>query len=61
MRFAIRHDTLFRAHAFGVAVTDGHVALRAAPDQIGTMPIEGGYWGDGVTSELGFGLEIEVG
>lgn len=44
----------------GVVVTDGHVALSAAPDQMGTMPIEGGFWGDGVTSELHFGLEIEV-
>jgi transglutaminase-like putative cysteine protease len=45
----------------GVAVADGHVALSAAPDQMGTMPIEGGFWGDGVSSELEFGLEIEVG
>jgi Transglutaminase-like enzymes, putative cysteine proteases len=44
----------------GVAVTDGHVGLAAAPDQIGTMPIEGGFWGDGVTSELSFGVEIGV-
>ncbi|WP_460272581.1 transglutaminase family protein [Celeribacter sp. ULVN23_4] len=45
----------------GIAVSDGHVALSAAPDQAGTMPLEGGFWGDGVTSELTFKLEIEAG
>ncbi len=45
----------------GVPVTDGHIALSAAPEQLATMPIEGGYWGDGVTSDLAFGLEIVVG
>ncbi|MCA0042422.1 transglutaminase family protein [Celeribacter litoreus] len=44
----------------GVAVTDGHVPLSAAPDQLATMPIEGGFWGEGVSSELEFGLEIEA-
>ena len=34
----------------GVAVTDGHVALCAAPDQAATMPVEGGYWGEAVES-----------
>ena len=28
----------------GLPVTDGHVALCAAPDQAATMPIEGGFW-----------------
>ncbi|WP_321366561.1 hypothetical protein [uncultured Celeribacter sp.] len=41
MRFAVRHGTLFRARAFGVVATDGHVAISAAQDQIGTMPEEG--------------------
>ncbi|WP_333825051.1 transglutaminase family protein [Pinisolibacter sp.] len=44
----------------GVAVGDGHVALSAAPDQIGTMPIEGGFFGDGVTSTLDYTVEIEA-
>jgi transglutaminase-like putative cysteine protease len=45
----------------GVAVGDGHVALSAAPDQIGTMPVEGGFYGDGVTSTLDYTVEIEAG
>ena len=44
----------------GMAVGDGHVALSAAPDQIGTMPIEGGFFGDGVTSTLDYRVEIEA-
>ena len=44
----------------GVAVGDGHVALSAAPDQIGAMPIEGGFFGDGVTSTLDYRVEIEA-
>ena len=36
----------------GIAVTDGHVALCAAPDQAATMPIEGGFYGNGVTATL---------
>ncbi len=38
----------------GLPVTDGHVALCAAPDQAATMPVEGGYYGDGVTSALDY-------
>mgnify|MGYP001268962768 CR=1 FL=1 len=44
----------------GVAVGDGHVALSAAPDQLGTMPIEGGFFGDGVTSTLDYRVEIDA-
>jgi transglutaminase-like putative cysteine protease len=44
----------------GVAVGDGHVALAAAPDQIGTMPVEGGYWGAAVASTLDYTVEIEA-
>ena len=33
----------------GVRVTDGHVALCAAPHQAATMPIEGGFWFQGST------------
>jgi len=44
----------------GQPVAGGHVALCAAPDQAGTMPVEGGFWGDGVTSTLDYALEIEV-
>lgn len=45
----------------GVAVSDGHVALAAAPDQAATMPVEGGFWGAGVTSRLDYRLEIAAG
>lgn len=44
----------------GLAVEDGHVALAAAPDQAGTMPLEGGYFGDGVTSTLEYVVRIEA-
>lgn len=44
----------------GLAVEDGHVALAAAPDQAGTMPLEGGFFGDGVTSTLEFVVRIEA-
>lgn len=44
----------------GLAVEDGHVALAAAPDQLGTMPLEGGFWGDGVTSALDYVVRIEA-
>ncbi|MCE1237483.1 MAG: transglutaminase family protein [Hyphomicrobiales bacterium] len=44
----------------GLDVEDGHVALAAAPDQAGTMPIEGGFWGDGVTSTLTWRVEIDA-
>ncbi len=42
----------------GLPVTDGHVALCAAPDQAATMPVEGGYYGDGVTSTLAYDVRI---
>jgi transglutaminase-like putative cysteine protease len=42
----------------GIAVTDGHVALCAAPDQAGTMPVEGGFYGDNVTSTLEYHVDI---
>ena len=45
----------------GLPVTDGHVALCAAADQLGTMPIEGGFWGGNVTSTLDYAVEIAVG
>jgi hypothetical protein len=42
----------------GLPVTDGHVALCAAPDQAATMPVEGGFYGDGITSTLAYGVQI---
>ncbi len=42
----------------GLPVTDGHVALCAAPDQAATMPVEGGFYGDGVTSTLDYEVRI---
>jgi transglutaminase-like putative cysteine protease len=42
----------------GVAVSDGHVALCAAPDQAATMPIEGGFSGNGVTATLDYRVRI---
>lgn len=45
----------------GTPVSDGHVALATAPDQAATMPVEGGFWGDGVTSTLDYRLEIKAG
>ena len=42
----------------GLAVGDGHVALCAAPDQASTMPVEGGFWGSGVTSTLDYDVTI---
>jgi transglutaminase-like putative cysteine protease len=45
----------------GLAVTDGHVALCAAPDQAATMPIEGGFYGDGVASTLEYDVQIATG
>jgi len=44
----------------GLAVGEGHVALAAAPEQAGTMPLEGGYFGDAVTSTLAYRVEIET-
>lgn len=42
----------------GLPVADGHVALCAAPDQAATMPVEGGFYGDGVTSTLDYAVRI---
>ena len=42
----------------GLEVSDGHVALAAAPDQAATMPVEGGFFGDGVTSTLTAAIDI---
>jgi transglutaminase-like putative cysteine protease len=44
----------------GLFVTDGHVALCAAPGQAATMPVEGGYYGDGITSTLNYEVRITV-
>ncbi len=44
----------------GLPVTDGHVALCAAPDQAATMPVEGGFYGDGVTATLDYGVRISI-
>ncbi|HUO53749.1 MAG TPA: transglutaminase family protein [Rhodoblastus sp.] len=47
----------------GVPVLDGHVALCAAPDQMATMPIEGGFTFEGteVTSTLSYNVRIATG
>jgi transglutaminase-like putative cysteine protease len=47
----------------GIPVTDGHVALCAAPDQAGTMPVVGSYSfiGPSLTSTLDFDLSIRTG
>jgi transglutaminase-like putative cysteine protease len=44
----------------GIAVGEGHVALCAAPDQAGTMPVEGtyGFVGEHLTSTLDYSLTI---
>lgn len=46
----------------GIPVGEGHVALYAAPEQAGTMPVTGGFYFDGptVTSTLDFELRIET-
>lgn len=46
----------------GVVVGDGHVALCAAPDQLGTMPIEGSYQFAGtlLNSTLDYRVEIDA-
>ena len=44
----------------GVMVSDGHLAICAAPEQAGTMPVSGGFYGQGVTSTLHFEVEIDV-
>jgi transglutaminase-like putative cysteine protease len=42
----------------GIAVGDGHVALCAAPDQAATMPVEGGFFANGVTATLDYSVRI---
>src|SRR5262245_3432452 len=42
----------------GTAVTDGHVALCAAPDQAATMPVEGSFYANGVTATLDYRVQI---
>ncbi len=44
----------------GIAVADAHVALCAAPEQAPTMPVEGGFYGAGVTSQLSYSVEIDA-
>ncbi len=44
----------------GLEVSDAHVALCAAPNQATTMPVEGGYYGEGVSSTLTYEVEIET-
>lgn len=45
----------------GLPVEDHHVTLAVAPDQAGTMPVEGGYFAAGpVASTLDFSLTIET-
>lgn len=45
----------------GIRAGSGHVALCAAPDQAGTMPIEGGYYFNGatITSTLDYSITFE--
>ncbi|ESQ13452.1 MAG: transglutaminase family protein [Thiohalocapsa sp. PB-PSB1] len=42
----------------GIEVTDGHIALAAAPHPTGTMPVEGCYFGD-AGSRMGFELQVD--
>lgn len=46
---------------YGVRAGEGHVALSAAPEQAGTMPVEGGFFFDGptVTSTLEYTVRLE--
>ena len=44
----------------GCVVSEGHVALCAGADQRATMPVEGGFFGDGITSALTFELDIRT-
>ncbi len=45
----------------GMAVSDGHVPLCVAPSQGPTMPVEGGYWGEAVSSTLTYEVTIATG
>lgn len=44
----------------GTITTDGHVALAVAPSQADTMPVEGGFWANGVTSTLTYDLRVRA-
>jgi len=46
---------------YGLRVNGGHIALCAAPEQAGTMPIEGGLYFDGseLTSTLDYVIQVE--
>ena len=44
----------------GMAMTDGHVTLAAAAEQRDTMPVEGGFFANGVTATLTFSLRIDT-
>ncbi len=44
----------------GVMVSDGHVGVCAGPEQADTMPVVGGFYGQGITSTLNFEIEIET-
>lgn len=44
----------------GVMVSEGHVAICAGPEQAHTMPVEGGFYGSGITSTLDYGVEIDT-
>ena len=45
----------------GAHVEFARIALCAAPDQAATMPIEGGFYGDGVASTLEYDVQIATG
>ncbi|MBL3580476.1 transglutaminase-like domain-containing protein, partial [Rhodovulum visakhapatnamense] len=45
----------------GRAVGAGHVALAVAPDQAGTMPVEGGFTAGPVTAAMEVDLRIATG
>ena len=44
----------------GLAVTDGHVALAAAPLALQAAPIDGSFRATGVSARMGGGLTIDV-
>jgi transglutaminase-like putative cysteine protease len=45
----------------GIMVSEGHVAICAGPEQAHTMPVEGGFYGTGITSTLDYAVEIDTG
>jgi transglutaminase-like putative cysteine protease len=45
----------------GVAVGDDHVSLCAAPEQSATMPVEGGFFANGVTATLDYDVRVTTG